>query len=143
MTPAASSKFRRSSIDVSRGVRKPRQKIIDFWMPFWVHLGSIWPPFYVHFGMISRFSFGVHFRCVFFVILLTFMTNPTFDFVLSPTRGAIFRVFAMSQKVPKQLQNLAKTGPEINPKTRKTPLQNPPKNASDFGTLFARKMIPK
>ena len=39
------------------------------------------------------------------MILLTLLTNPTFDFVLSPTRGAIFRVFAMSQKVPKELQN--------------------------------------
>ena len=60
--------------------------------------------------------------------------------VLSLTRRAIFRVFAMSHKIPTKPQHILKTGPKIHPKTTKTPLTNPSKNASDLGAFFTSKM---
>ena len=72
-------KFRRSSAEVPSmfpegSENRAKKSLIccqrrchpNLWMPFWLHLGSIWPPFLVHFGMISRFSFGIRFRCDFF-----------------------------------------------------------------------------
>jgi hypothetical protein len=49
----------------------------------------------------------------------------------------------MSQKVRTTLQNILKTSPEIHPKTTKTPLTNPSKDASDFGAFFTSKMKQK
>ena len=114
-------KFRRSSVDVSRGVRKPSQKIIDFWMPFWIHLGSIWPPFLVHFGMISRFSFGMCFRCVFCLLWAPFVITPTFDFgalACTPSDFSSFRHVAKStKKTLKYLQNWSQKLPQNNKNT--------------------------
>ena len=76
----------------------------------------------------------------FLMILAPFVITPTFDF------GAIActpRDFSSSRHVAKsqtKLQNIPKTGPEIQPKTTKTPLTNPSKDASDFGTFFTYEM---
>ena len=44
--------------------------------------------------------------------------------VLSPTRRAIFQVFARLRKVPTQLQNISKITSKIHPKSIKRPSKN-------------------
>ena len=66
--------------DVSRGVRKLSEKIIDLLMPFWLAFGSTWLPFWHHFGMFFRFMFGLNFRCAFLLTLAPFVLTLNFEF---------------------------------------------------------------
>ena len=83
----------------------------------YLHFGSIWHPNWPYFAIIFRFSFWTYFRCVFFGKLQHFRSRTSSILVLSPTRGAIFRVFIKLQTKPKRTQNLSKMADKINQKT--------------------------
>ena len=123
VTPAATladpSPPTRSSVDVSRGVRKNTTKNIAFWVPIRLHFGSIWHPNWVHFGIIFRYSFWVYSRCVFFENCgISDPANPQF---WCSRRGAV-RFFEFSSN-RKQIQNERKISPKWLPKSTKKPLK--------------------
>ena len=90
---------------------EPKQ--IDSWMPFWLHFGYIQPQCLLHFGTSFRFTSWKHFRNVFS------SRDRTFNFSALANTQWIFRVFAMSQKISKQLQQVSKMNSQIKPKSRK------------------------
>ena len=144
---AAHSRLTRSSIDVSRGIRKTIKKNITFWMPICLHFGSIWHPNWLHFGIMFRFSFWAYFRCVFFGNLQHFRSRKSSILVLSPTRRAIFRVFIKLQTNPKRTQHLSKMAPNINQKnllkSRQKSIKNHISFFIDFYLQNGAKMSPK
>ncbi len=74
------------------------------------------------------------------MILAPFVITPTFDFGALAYTPRDFSSFRHVAKSTTKLQNILKTGPEIHPKTTKTPLTNPSKDASDFGASFTSKI---
>ena len=105
------------SADVSRGIRKTIKKNIDFWMPFWLHVGSIWHPSWLHVGIIFRYSFWAYSGCVFFEICgISDPANP--QFWCSRLRAVRFFEFSSNRK---QIQNERKISPKWLPKSTKKP----------------------